>query len=268
MGVPRSGLFVAVAAFVLFITTGVCSAKTVSYSYQFFQIPGATGGTYADAINDSGEIAGSFYDESGAHAFIRTRLGVYSYFDDPFTSAGQGSVDPWNTYAYGIDNAGDVVGAYYNENGIFGFLRNGNSGVMTTIVPPFPNGNQTIVYKVFDNGDLEGNYVDSSSDSRGFIYRTSGEFVTVSGFPDGNVVTIPGVTNSAVAFDSNGQGQFVGYFHPDGASGVSFIATPLAPIPEPGTWMISVMGCATAGLTLRQRRKLHRRSKDFSPLPL
>jgi len=41
-----------------------------TYTYTTLNDPLATGGTVASGINDSGQIAGYYYDNSGTHGFL------------------------------------------------------------------------------------------------------------------------------------------------------------------------------------------------------
>jgi probable HAF family extracellular repeat protein len=60
-------------------------------------------GTFAEGINDEGEVVGYFDDSLGhTHGFIESG-GVYTTFDAPLSNAGA-------TKAFGINDAGDVVG--------------------------------------------------------------------------------------------------------------------------------------------------------------
>lgn len=77
-------------------------------------LPPSAIGSSPQGINDKGEIAGQFFDESRTlHAFLK--LGsVYTTFDVP------GAV--WTTFA-GINNAGEMGGVYWDSNwAMHGFL--------------------------------------------------------------------------------------------------------------------------------------------------
>ncbi len=72
-----------------------------SGTYTVFDVPGATG-TYANGINDSGQIVGSYVDVAGRfHGFLDSG-GSFTTIDVPGSTKG--------TIAAGINNAGQIVG--------------------------------------------------------------------------------------------------------------------------------------------------------------
>ena len=73
----------------------------------------------ADAINDQGQIVGTFPDASGVYHGFLLSGGQYTTLDDPNagTGAGQG------TLAFGINDSGQIVGPYVDASGVVhGFL--------------------------------------------------------------------------------------------------------------------------------------------------
>jgi uncharacterized membrane protein len=89
------------------------------------------GGTFAQGINDPGQVVGYFYDSTGIHGFSKTgsSFTTLNYPDAPLT-----------TFAEGINNKGDVVGSYNPDvagtvvGKAGGFLYSG--GVYTAINDP------------------------------------------------------------------------------------------------------------------------------------
>lgn len=76
----------------------------VNGTYTSFQVPGAS---YVDnaAISNNGNIAGSYQDSNGNYHGYVLIDGVFTYpIDYPGAT---------NTQVYGIDDAGDIVGSYY-----------------------------------------------------------------------------------------------------------------------------------------------------------
>src|SRR5436189_37274 len=73
-------------------------------TYTTIDDPLATNGNGAQAINDRGQIVGSYTNATGSHGFLLSG-GVYTTLDDPVTGAR-------NTRAFGVNNAGQIVGSY------------------------------------------------------------------------------------------------------------------------------------------------------------
>jgi len=119
-------------------------------SYSFFAAPGATQySTSLDAINDRGQIVGSFRDSSGVyHGFLKQGE-TYTAIDVP------GATD---TFPLGINNSGTVVGQFANLSGMpEGFFRT-SDGVFTVV--DFPGALGTEIGNINDRGDICGYWVD------------------------------------------------------------------------------------------------------------
>jgi probable HAF family extracellular repeat protein/VCBS repeat-containing protein len=209
-------------------------------------------GTYSPtSINDAGQIAGTYFDSSGAHGFVYNG-GVYttlpddplalggfnisginnagqivgSYFDSSFKSYAfvySGGVytalpdDPLATYgitASGINIAGQIVGSYYDSSGTHAFLYSG--GVYTTL-PDDPLAISLSPTGINDAGQIVGIYQDSSGGEHGFLY-SGGVYTTIDD---------PLATSGTAVFGINDAGQVVGsYFDSSGQH--AFVATPTA----------------------------------------
>jgi probable HAF family extracellular repeat protein len=116
-------------------------------------------GTFAQDINNAGQIVG-YYTGSGGivHGFFFSG-GTYTTLDDPLGTRG--------TYATGINNAGQIVGYFIDVNGgIHGFVYSG--GAYTTIDDPSATGG-TYVYGINDVGQIVGTWVDVSNNRHGFL---------------------------------------------------------------------------------------------------
>ncbi|HET8549337.1 MAG TPA: right-handed parallel beta-helix repeat-containing protein [Bryobacteraceae bacterium] len=95
------------------------------------------------------------------------------------------------TFAYGINNAGDITGSYFMaDQKRHGFLRRG--GQFTTI--DVPGASATWPYRINNAGDIAGVYSDSSNKQHGFLLR-DGTFRTID-FPGADQTMIYGL-NSA-----------------------------------------------------------------------
>src|SRR5207247_4335638 len=82
--------------------------------------------TFANGINDAGQIVGYYRDASGReHGFLYS-AGVYTTIDDPLATG--------DNRATGINSAGQIVGFYDNDTGRHGFVYSG--GLFTTLDKP------------------------------------------------------------------------------------------------------------------------------------
>ena len=73
--------------------------------------------THAYGINDHHEIVGAYQDAIGVHGYVYSK-GIFTTIDVPgaaYPGAGSGTV------AVKINNKGDIVGAFYGENGWRGY---------------------------------------------------------------------------------------------------------------------------------------------------
>ena len=95
------------------------------------------------------------------------------------------------TSAYGINDAGIIVGQYYDSQGVFhGFKLDHGKG--TTIDDP--NGTDTICYGINSSGSIVGSYTSSSTgQNRGFLYK-DGKFTDIA----------PGALSGASGINDNG----------------------------------------------------------------
>ena len=65
-----------------------------------------------------------------------------------------------NTYAYGINNSGQIVGYFQDAGGYHGFVDTG--GRFTTI--DVPGAYFTLAYGINDSGQIVGSFVHASGD--------------------------------------------------------------------------------------------------------
>ena len=127
--------------------------------------------TFAEAINDSGQIVGWYADAClcFAHGFSY-QSGVFATLAVP----GYGS-----TIAYDVNNAGQVTGSTqpgFGTGGDHGFLLSG--GVYTLIDDPDAGGNATDALGLNGSGQIVGQYWDSGNVRHGFIL-SNGQFSNV-----------------------------------------------------------------------------------------
>jgi hypothetical protein len=92
------------------------------------------------------------------HGFLLDVDGSYATLDVP------GSID---TFAYGINDASQIVGYYQDRGGAYrGFLRDVDGSYTTLDVPGL---NQTIVLGINDASLIVGTYIDAGGRSHGFL---------------------------------------------------------------------------------------------------
>jgi len=128
-------------------------------------------GTYAQGVNNAGQIAGYYVDSSGVdHGFLyRPGPGIYVPINDPHagTGAGQG------TEALGINDDGQIVGYYVDSSGVdHGFLYTISTGHFQTINDLNAGnsaGQGTVASGINDHGTIVGTYIDSSGLHHGFF---------------------------------------------------------------------------------------------------
>jgi probable HAF family extracellular repeat protein len=179
-------------------------------TYTTLDVPGASG-TLANGINDSGQIVGCYGvagppDEYGrptgtTHGFLFTR-GSYATIDPP------GSTD---TQAYGINNAGQIVGVYGQYD--LGFLL--SQGTYTTLYPPGATNANTSAYGISNSGQIVGNYYSSvDQESHGYVLNAGNYTILpippMSGRYGRNVVPL-GINDSGRIVGVRNIGAFVFY---------------------------------------------------------
>jgi probable HAF family extracellular repeat protein len=168
------------------------SGSGITYNATLLNLPVPAS---ANGINDVGQIVGFYPGTSGEYGFI------YELTPAPLVTLIRNGTA--NTYAYGINNAGQVVGWDGPTGNItYGFLYSG--GNFTNFSIPSV-ASQTVALGINSTGQIVG-YGDIVSGSgqvanEGFIYNGS----TV------DVLKVPGATDT-VAEGINSSGEIVGYW--------------------------------------------------------
>ena len=118
---------------------GVSNASPSGYGSQGFLLspdgktftplatpPATAGGSYyPSAINDLGDVVGTFYGSDGQHGWLLTAAGVFSMIDYP------GAV---RTIVGSINNSGQITGSYLGPDQWYhGFLRSAEGASYTPI---------------------------------------------------------------------------------------------------------------------------------------
>jgi len=119
-------------------------------SYSYFSVPGASqDNTYPDAINDKGQIVGTFDDTNGvSHGFVKDG-DTYTTIDVPGATG---------TNAWGINNSGAVVGPWFNlSRWAEGYVRTSDGAFKVVDVP---GALETLIAGINDLGDICGFWAD------------------------------------------------------------------------------------------------------------
>jgi probable HAF family extracellular repeat protein len=148
------------------------------YVFNTFNDPsGFTGTTDAVGVNDTDQIVGFFQGPVngviGAHGFLESD-GTYFTLDDPSATLG--------TQAFGINNSGQIVGAYVNASGTHGFLYDPTSNMFPpyfTLNDPLATGPEgTTASGINASGQIVGYYQDGGLRHHGFLL-SGGAYTTL-----------------------------------------------------------------------------------------
>jgi len=183
--------------------------------YTTVDVPGF-GATYPFGINNHGEIVGftsSTFGGGSPQGFTLIN-GTYTSFNDP------AAVTTSGTYAEGIDDSGQVVGFYGDNNNVeHGFLL--NAGVFTNI--DHPNAQLTQALGINSQGQIVGVYSDPANVLHGFVTGATppSNFTFARGLafgPDGELYVAD--TDRIVKIDGQ-TGANLGSFTTPGAGGLA-----------------------------------------------
>jgi probable HAF family extracellular repeat protein len=200
---------------------------TYTYSYTALNDPFGVFGTVAQGINDSGQIVGWYETgyfpgtNSGVDYGFLYSGGSYTVLNEPLSPISQ-------TFAYGINDAGQIVGSYTTYGSNHGFLYSG--GVYTPIDDPLVTS--SIAVAINDTGQIIGDYTDSKNIGHGYLY-SGGTYTTID-VPNAGGTAVNGINNAGQIVgnyaDSTGVGH--GFLYSNGTYttiddplGVSSVAT-------------------------------------------
>ena len=103
----------------------VAGSQARTYEVTLLDFPGA-GATYFDGANGHGQAVGGYFDAAGGHAFLYDNgdFVTLPVEDSPFS------------FAFDINDRGDIVGFYANENfEFYGFLLDRHGEFISLAVP-------------------------------------------------------------------------------------------------------------------------------------
>jgi probable HAF family extracellular repeat protein len=154
--------------------------------------PDARGFTVVYDINDGGQLAGAY--DIVTHGYFKEASLKFTTIDHPLAIRVTGE-------PLGVNNLGQIVGAYSNADEIFhGFLRNALG--FTPI--DFSGAHDTYPYKINDNGQIVGYFADNNFIQHGFLYD-DGDYTRID-------YTANGVMYPSFAYDIDSNGQIVGEY--------------------------------------------------------
>lgn len=145
---------------------------------------GSYNGTYPQALNDFGAIAGAYSDSSGGlHGFVRTQDGKITTFDAPGTVTGANAF----TNPRSINVEGVIVGGLYDaENKVHGFRRSPDGEFITFVAPGECTTSQDVgchgtgAWDINNSGTIVAPFEDNSGNfvAHTYIRTPDGKFTT------------------------------------------------------------------------------------------
>jgi hypothetical protein len=210
-GGRRRGRFARRAAAVFLVLAGVAfgltpAAPQEQISYGPLNVPGAIAVMNPLDINAAGQAVVNY-------EVVNTQTGMYQsqaavLFNGnltPITIPGASFIN-----AYGINDAGQIVGVYFDPSGLHGFFRSAAGQVSSINVA----GNSTEALGINDAGQIVGLYFDTTG-VHGFLRDVSGQITTIDS-PNSPF-------HYTVATAINNFGQIAGYYN--GTSNTSTTVT-------------------------------------------
>lgn len=229
------GIRAAIAIALLAGATGVLAQGANSGMLIQFDAPGASNatslGTFGQAINDVGAVAGYYVDANVVpHGFVREPGGKVTSFDAP--GAGLGAGLNQGTVAYAINVTGEIAGQFQDSSYAYhGFIRRPSGSFITFDAPGASTspGLGTFAFDINSRGGTAGVFYDATGLLHGFIRSPQGHITPVDA-PDAS----PSSYGTYVCQETclNASGTVTGFYY-DAASALhGFIRSPNGNIQE------------------------------------
>jgi probable HAF family extracellular repeat protein len=155
------------------------AAAATEYEVRTVDFPSAAN-TALYAVNDAAICVGAEKDAAGLHHAFVLADGHARLLD-----LGASAVRPVQSWAFSINNRGDVAGAMIDAGGTFhGYVHHRDGSVE---VIGYPGGADSQAYGINDRGSLIGTYNDANGNPHAFV-RRDGQYSTID-LP-GGVMTI------------------------------------------------------------------------------
>jgi hypothetical protein len=170
--------------------------RSADGTYTSIAVPQALQ-TNGAALNNLGQITGSYIDETGTHSFIRAPDGTYTTFDIP----PRGTPVNRPPVPVAINDRGELAGGAYAEGSItWGFLLSADRTTYTTVA--VPDANSTQVVAINNNGEIFGycQFGGSCGLTHGFVRRADGRYL---------LIDAPGSVQETSLSGANNRGQVV-----------------------------------------------------------
>jgi hypothetical protein len=148
-------------------------------------------------------------------------------------------------------SAAQYVFSFATSQALFGPSVSG-SGTFTTSDTAMTVAGQTAFQILSVSGQVNGVAINNATGNYGNYFTTGPSFL------DGSGTNFSLVTGGRVAFfnqSTNGLYR-VNTFSPGSSNFVNASSSLVAPVPEPATWAMMLLGFASIGFAMRRRRKL------------
>ncbi len=205
----------------------VATVQAQSYSViDLGDLPGGSDGSFAQGINNSGQVVGYSTATTGTRAFL--------YSNGVMTNLGDLPGGSDLSVAQGINNAGQVVGYSYATTGARAFLY--SNGTMTNL-GDLPGGSDvSLAYGINNSGQVVG-YSGATTGTRAFLYG-NGVMTDINSLIDPTSPLALYVTlTEALAINDSGWIAANGTDSRTGATHAYLLSS--APVPLPaGVWLL------------------------------